>query len=159
MKDLVVKAWGFVPNKGRLLYIAFVCSVTIAVLGGSATWFTFKVPVWNSETLWEMGYRHTHQHSIFDNETIQANTRMAGLNRDTDKFRSELTEIKTVYYFHQIMMEDSLDDNDNWKNDAAKKRFENREQELKRDMKVLEDKIKGVETSFYSDQQFAQRDR
>lgn len=159
MKDLMVKVWGYVPNKSQVLMTAAIVCVVISILGGSAVWFGGNVVVYKGETTFEVGMRHIHQWSKHDNDTIKAHTDMFVMLPEFLGGAARLQKLEDDLAKHKRGKVDYMDRDGNFLSDFYEAEYKEGEKELERNinnqrMETIKD------NSYYSGKvEYAQRDR
>jgi hypothetical protein len=159
MKTIVQALWSLVPNKAVLIYNFAMFCVFTAVIGGSATWFAFNVPVWDGEVATKAFHNHAKRHQVFDAATNDKQNEILALIDEKSATSMELMKIKREYREHERDLYNLVDDDGNFLSDFKKKRWERRDEEIKKDLKDIEDMMKGHNSLFQSGMMFATRDR
>ena len=159
MKTIAQTLWSLVPNKAVFLYTFFVACIAIAVLGASFTLFIFKAPIWYGEVAATAFHDHVERYPVFNAETNDKQNEILALLDEKSATSMELMNIKREYREHERDLYNLVDDNGNFLSDFKKKRWERRDEEIKKDMKDLEDRMKGHNSSFETGMMFATRER
>lgn len=159
MKTIVQALWSLVPNKGVLVYNFAMFCIFLSVIGGSMMWFAFNVPVWNGEVAATAFHNHAKRHQVFDAATNDKQNEMLALVDEKNTASNELRDIKREYREHERDLYNLVDDDGNFLSDFKKKRWERRDEEIKKDLKDIEDKMKGHNSSFQTGMMFATRER
>lgn len=159
MKSMAIAVWGAVPNKRQVLMIALIVCVVLSVLGGSFTYVFFNVEIHNNETPWQLFHRHSNQHTVHNTDSIDNHTNILKIVKEASEIRAQLTDVKTVYWMHQITKDQHMDEKNNWKSDKDREEWKAREREIKGYMNELKADEKDKNSMFDDGLQFAQRDR
>jgi len=159
MKAIVQAVWSLVPNKAVLIYNFAIACAAFAILGGSMTYFAFNVPIWNGQVAAHAFHDHAKRYTVFEAETNDKQNEILALIDEKSTTSIELMNIKREYREHERDLYNLVDDNGNFTSDFKKKRWERRDEEIKKDMKKIEDKMRSHEGAFQSGMMFATRDR
>ena len=159
MKAIVQAVWSLVPNKAVLIYNFAMFCIFTALIGGSATWFVFNVPVWNGEVAAKAFHNHVERFPVFNAQTNDRQNDILALLDEKAMTGIELMNIKREYREHERDLYNLVDDNGNFLSDFKKKRWERRDEEIKKDMKNIEQKMKGHSGELRNNMMFATRER
>lgn len=159
MKTIVQAAWSLIPNKAVLIYNFAMFCIFTAVIGGSATWFAFNVPVWNGDVAVKAFHKHVERLPVFNSETNDRQNDILALLDEKSTTSIELMTIKREYREHERDLYNLVDDDGNFLSDFKKKRWERRDEEIKKDLKEIENRMKIHNSSLRADMMYATRKR
>ena len=159
MKKIAELLWAVVPNKGMVLFtIAIVC-VTMVFGLALSTYVAFNFEVRGKETIANVLHGHVERLPLFNATSIDSQTDMIAILDDKGRDALTLNELRREYRDHERDLYMLLDDNDNFKSDLKRRRWEKHDDEIKKDIDRLERRIRGYESSFSAQMMIATRDR
>jgi len=159
MKDLMVKAWGYVPNKGQVLMTAVIVCVILAILGGSAVWFGGNVVIYKGETAFETTMRHIHQWSEHDNETNIAQNDLLAMLPEYIGGAARLQKLEDDMAKHERDKLRYMDKDGNFLSDFYEEEYREGRKSLQRKIKLQQIDTDSDNSFYRSKVEFAQRDR
>jgi len=121
---------------------------------------TVPIPGWEGNpTGLQLAHEHSKRYIVFNSESIEANTNLAVINKDSSRDSDRLNDLRRRYDQHERDLYILLDDDENFKSDLKRKIWERRDDKFNRDIEKLEEKIRGYESSFNAQLMIATRDR
>ena len=159
MKNLMVKVWGYVPNKSQVLMTAAIVCVVLSILGGSMAWFGGNVVVYKGETTFEVGMRHIHQWSKHDNDTIKTHTEMFVMLPEFIVGAARLEKLEDDLATHKRGKIDYMDRQGNYLSDFLEDEYKEGVKDLERRIHNQRKETIEDNSSYNNRIEYAQRDR
>jgi len=161
MKSVITKAIGFFPNKQQFLILfAMFCIMASAFLAG-LTWFvtTVKIPVLE-DTIFNRYHGHSTRYVNFNHETNLAQNKAIELSDNIDNLRLKYYSLRQEMREHNKALYDIIDnETGDFVSPIKEKIWNNTQQELKEDMREVEQELRVYKTSRSKQMLIAKRSR
>ena len=156
MKDFLKLLWSSLSDKHTVL----VSGVTHLLICVFLVYGAFYIPIYNSETPYQLLHRHAKQWQVFVRDSADNNTMMIGVIDQKFEDKIKFESLKADWRSHERLLYDLVDDNTGeFKSKIKQKIWERREQEIKDEMREMEKRLRQHESQLEAGMMFAQRDR
>jgi hypothetical protein len=130
-----------------------------SLLAALLMFVTVPIPGWEGNpTGFQLSHHHAKKYIAFNSESIEANTNLAVINKDSSRDSDRLNDLRRRYEDHESKLYILLDDDDNFKSDLKRKIWERHDDKFKKDIERFEERMRGYESSFNEQRMIATRD-